>query len=86
MEELFLMNKKQPYTLQEHIDIVSNVGNTYPNLINRGLVMPPNIYRADQSHKAVGNLQKTTNPSTFIANNTLAQSNPYRPNQAWRKK
>ena len=34
------MNKKEPYTLQEHIDIVSNIGNTYPNLMNRGLVMP----------------------------------------------
>ena len=80
------MNKKEPYTLQEHIDLVSNVRNTYPNLMNRGLVMPPNIYRLDQTHKAVGDLNKTINPSTFIANNTLAQSNPYNPKQIRRKK
>ena len=80
------MNKKEPYTLQEHIDLVSNVGNTYPNLMNRGLVMPPNIYRADQTHKAIGDLNKTMNPSTFIANNTLAQSNPYNPKQLRRRK
>jgi hypothetical protein len=54
--------------------------------MNRGLVMHPTLTRLDQSHKALGDLKKMINPSTFIAQNTLPQSNPYSPNQVRRKK
>ena len=80
------MNKKLPYTYMDHVNMIQDVSNTYSSLMNRGLVMHPTLTRLDQSHKALGDLKQMTNPSTFIAQNTLPQSNPYSPNQVRRKK
>jgi hypothetical protein len=43
----------------------------------------PNVNRLDKLSTVMKDFPKT---NTFVANNTLAQSNPYSPNQVLRKK
>ena len=51
--------------------------------MNRGMVLPPNVNRLDKLSNVMKDFPKA---NTFVANNTLAQSNPYSPNQVLRKK
>ena len=47
------------------------------------MVLPPAINRLDKVGTLMKDFPKT---NTFVANNTLAQSNPYSPKQVLRKK
>ena len=83
MEEFLLIKNK--YTQQQYFNILNNPQNTFYGLQNRGLSVSQNIQRLDQAHKAMKDF-KAPNTSTFIADNTLIQSNPYNPKQVRRKK
>jgi len=80
MAKLKLMKDK--YTQQEYFNILNNPSSTYFGLVNRGMVVQP-VTRLDKLSSVMKNFPKQ---NTFVANNTLAQSNPYSPQQILRKR
>ena len=74
---------KNKYSQQDYLKILNSPSSTYFGLINRGMVLPPAINRLDKVGTLMKDFPKT---NTFVANNTLAQSNPYSPKQVLRKK
>lgn len=74
---------KNKYSQQDYLKILNSPSSTYFGLVNRGMVLPPNVNRLDKLSNVMKDFPKT---NTFVANNTLAQSNPYSPNQVLRKK
>ena len=73
---------KNKYSQQDYLKILNSPSSTYFGLVNRGMVIP-NVNRLDKLSTVMKDFPKT---NTFVANNTLAQSNPYSPNQVLRKK
>jgi len=73
---------KDKYTQQDYFNILNNPASTYFGLANRGMVMHP-LTRLDNLNNAMKNFPKQ---NTFVANNTLPQSNPYSPQQVLRKR
>ena len=73
---------KDKYTQQEYFNILNNPSSTYFGLVNRGMVVQP-VTRLDKINSVMKNFPKQ---NTFVANNTLAQSNPYSPKQILRKR
>ena len=73
---------KDKYTQQEYFNILNNPSSTYFGLVNRGMVVQP-VTRLDKINSVTKNFPKQ---NTFVANNTLAQSNPYSPQQILRKR
>ncbi len=73
---------KNKYSQQDYLKILNSPSSTYFGLVNRGMVIP-NVNRLDKLSTVMKDFPKT---NTFVANNTLAQSNPYLPNQVLRKK
>ena len=73
---------KDKYTQQEYFNILNNPSSTYFGLVNRGMVVQP-VTRLDKLSSVMKNFPKQ---NTFVANNTLAQSNPYSTKQILRKR
>ena len=73
---------KNKYSQQDYLKILNSPSSTYFGFVNRGMVIP-NVNRLDKLSTVMKDFPKT---NTFVANNTLAQSNPYSPNQVLRKK
>ena len=67
---------KNKYSQQDYLKILNSPSSTYFGLVNRGMVIP-NVNRLDKLSTVMKDFPKT---NTFVANNTLAQSNPYSPN------
>ena len=66
---------KDKYTQQEYFNILNNPSNTYFGLVNRGMVVQP-VTRLDKLSSVMKDFPKQ---NTFVANNTLAQSNYMNP-------
>jgi len=73
---------KDKYTQQEYFNILNNPSSTYFGLVNRGMVVQP-VTRLDKLSSVMKDFPKQ---NTFVANNTLPQSNPYSPQQVLRKR
>ena len=73
---------KNKYTQQDYFNILNNPASTYFGLANRGMVVQP-ITRLDKLSTVMKDFPKQ---NTFVANNTLPQSNPYSPKQVLRKR
>ena len=73
---------KNKYSQQDYLKILNSPSSTYFGLVNRGMVIP-NVNRLDKLSTVMKDFPKT---NTFVAKNTVAQSNPYSPNQVLRKK
>ena len=73
---------KNKYTQQDYFNILNNPASTYFGLVNRGMVVQP-VTRLDKLSSVMKDFPKK---NTFVANNTLAQSNPYSPKQILRKR